>query len=215
MAAIAKAAYLRCYPSANCEGRMEDIGWKLFVVQTLVAVAWPAAFVIVAFGFRQEVKALLSRLKALKVSGAEVGFSELLDEASREAAVIPAMHTPSAMINIDEEVVSKHPHFAVIEAWRAIEAEISSLMQVIDPSLPRHEINGFRSLRMLRKTQLVSSDILELLEDLRRIRNAAVHDEEPNITKGQALEFLSIASRVEKALKTARGGMGSSKPTAK
>lgn len=193
---------------------MEDIGWKLFFVQLIVAVAWPTAFIIVAFGFRKEVKALLSRLKALKVSGAEVGFSELLDEASREASVIPAMQTPSAMIDIDEEVVSKHPHFAVIEAWRAIEAEISSLMQVIDPSLPRHELNGFRSLRMLRNTQLVSSDIIELLEYLRRIRNAAVHDEEPNITKGQALEFLSIASRVEEALKSAKGGMPTSNSTA-
>ena len=188
---------------------MEDIGWKLFVVQIIVAVAWPVAFVTVAFGFRTEVKALLSRLKALKVSGAEVGFSELLDEASREAAVIPAMHTPSAMIDIDEEVVSKHPHFAVIEAWRAIEAEISGLMQIVDPTIPRHEINGFRSLRMLRKTELISSDILELLQDLRRVRNAAVHDQEPNITKGQALEFLSIASRVEDALKRARGSLPS------
>lgn len=183
---------------------MADISWKLFVVQIIVAVAWPAAFVTVAFGFRKEVKALLSRLEALKVSGAEVGFSELLDEASREAAVIPAMQTPSAMIDIDEEVVSKHPHFAVIEAWRAIEAEISSLMQVADPTLPRHEVTGLRSLRVLRKTELISSEILELIEDLRRIRNAAVHDVEPNITKGQALEFLSIASRVEEALKRAQ-----------
>jgi hypothetical protein len=51
---------------------------------------------------------------------------------------------------------------------------------------------------------LVSSDIIALLEDLRRIRNVAVHDEEPKITKGQALEFLSIASRIEEALKSAR-----------
>lgn len=193
---------------------MEDIGWKLFIVQTIVAVAWPAAFVTVAFGFRTEVKVLLSRLKALKVSGAEVGFSELLDEASREAAAIPAIQTPSAMIDIDEEVVAKHPHFAVIEAWRAIEAEISGLMQVIDPTIPSHEINVFRSLRMLRKTELVSFDILELLEDLRRIRNAAVHDKEPNITNGQALEFLSIASRVEDALKRARGSLPSGQSTA-
>lgn len=193
---------------------MEDIGWKLFFVQVIGALAWPAAFVIVAFGFRKEMKALLSRIRALKVSGAEVGFSELLDEASREAAVIPAINTPSAMIDIDEKVVSKHPHFAVIEAWRAIEAEISNLMQIIDPTLPRHEINGFRSLRMLRKTDLLSSEILELLEDLRRVRNAAVHDESPDITKGQALEFLSIASRVEEALKRVRGSLPSSQSTA-
>ncbi|MEN9061828.1 hypothetical protein [Ponticoccus litoralis] len=209
MAALVFVDYLCRILRKDYEGVVEDIGWKLFVVQMVVAVAWPAAFVIVAFGFRKELKALLSRLKALKVSGAEVGFSELLDEASREAAVIPTMQTPSAMIDIDEEVVSKHPHFAVIEAWRAIEAEVSSLMKVVDPALPRHEINGFRSLRMLRKTELIPSEVLELLEDLRRIRNAAVHDEEPNITKGQALEFLSIASRVEDALKRARGSLPS------
>lgn len=111
------------------------------------------------------------------------------------------------MLKIDEKIVSKHPHFAVIEAWRAIEAEIANLMQLINPDLPRHEINGFRSLRMLRSAELVPSDILALLEDLRQIRNAAVHDEEPDITKGQALEYLSIASRVEESLKKAREGL--------
>jgi hypothetical protein len=39
-------------------------------------------------------------------------------------------------------------------------------------------------------------------------------EEEPNITKGQALEFLSIASRVEEALKAARGSLASDKSTA-
>lgn len=183
---------------------MEDIGWKLFIVQAIGSLAWPSAFVMVAFAFRQEVKSLLSRLKALKVSGAEVGFSELLDEASRDAAALPILEAPAKMVEINEDTVSKHPHFAVIEAWRAIETEIASLMQLIDPKLPRHEINGFRSLRMLRGTDLVSSDVLALLEDLRRVRNAAVHDAEPNITKGQAFEYLSLASRVEASIKNAR-----------
>lgn len=79
-------------------GEMEEIGWRLFFVQVIGALSWPAAFVMVAFGFRKEVKILLSRLKALKVSGAEIGFSDLLDEASREAAVIPAMQTPSTCL---------------------------------------------------------------------------------------------------------------------
>jgi hypothetical protein len=39
------------------------------------------------------------------------------------------MQTPSTMIEADENVISKHPHLAVIEAWRAIEgARISVLL---------------------------------------------------------------------------------------
>ena len=183
---------------------MEEIGWRLFVERLVTGVAWPVAAVVVAMVFRTEVKNLLKRLKAFKLSGAELGFSELLDEASREAATLSTPSSPVSMIEIDEHTIPKHPHFAVIEAWRSIESEVAQLIQLLDPRIKQHEINGFRSLRLLRQAEIVPSDVITLMEDLRRVRNAAVHDSEPEITKGQAIEYLSLASRVEEALRHAK-----------
>ena len=57
----------------------------------------------------------------------------------------------------------------------------------------------------LREHELVSSDILVLIDDLRVIRNKAVHEAEPAVTKGQAIEYITLSKRVETALKAAAG----------
>tara|TARA_R110002020_G_scaffold281686_1_gene497418 strand:+ start:110 stop:679 length:570 start_codon:yes stop_codon:yes gene_type:complete len=183
---------------------MEEIGWRLFVERIVSGLAWPVAVVIVAMVFRREVENLLKRLRAFKISGAELGFSELLDEVSREAATLAAPSTPVSKITIDEQTIAKHPHFAVIEAWRSVESEVAQLLQLLAPDISRHQVNGFRSFQLLRKTEAVDPEILSLMEDLRRVRNAAVHDSEPEVTIGQAIEYISLASRVEEALRDAR-----------
>lgn len=180
---------------------MENIGWLLFFERTIGNLAWPIAATVVALAFRKEVADLMRRLKALKLSGAEVGFSELLDEASRDAASIKITASPETMREIDEDTIAKHPHFAIIEAWRSIETQIVEIVAGKDPDIPRHKINGFQSFRTLRQLGLIEPEVLSLIEDLRRIRNAAVHDSEPDITKGQAIEYLALAGRVEVALK--------------
>ena len=127
---------------------MQEIGWLLFVERVVGSIAWPIAFVIAVVMFRREVGALLRRVNALKVSGAEFGFAELLDEAAKEAAHVQELPAPGSMIDIDERTFAKHPHFAIIEAWRSIEILISSIIRVTQILDLQRESSGRRKIKI-------------------------------------------------------------------
>jgi hypothetical protein len=186
---------------------MEDIGSLLFTQRIISSLAWPVAFVIVALLFKKEISHLLKRVEIFKVPGAEVQIRRRLDEASEEVAAIqadgteaanlPAARAPVELIPIERDTVAKHPNFAVIEAWRMVEADVERLIRLLEPNVTSH---GARSIRRLQDLNVLAPPVFALLDHLRIIRNEAVHDLSPKITEGQALEYISIASVVRAAI---------------
>jgi uncharacterized protein YutE (UPF0331/DUF86 family) len=57
-----------------------------------------------------------------------------------------------------------------------------------------------QQITFLKEKELITNEQGALIRDLRGLRNRAVHDENHDITSGQATEYVEIASRLQKTL---------------
>ncbi|WP_146149207.1 hypothetical protein [Nitratireductor sp. StC3] len=183
----------------------ETIGWLVFIERVVGHIAWPAAILASGILFKSQIVRALGRLKSIRHKDTEVTFSDLLDEASQEAALLPAPTNPPELpVLLEQKLISDFPHLAISEAWRRIENRIAMIVSSEWPRLPEREFHGMAGIKNLQRLEVVESGVLRLLNDLRRVRNEAVHSWDGDITEGQAQEFVALAARVESELEKAK-----------
>lgn len=95
----------------------------------------------------------------------------------------------------------RHPPSAVMQAWLEVEQEALELAERIDlfpASRPRSALNIFRALR---SRGVIDPDIAGIVDELRHLRNSAVHERQPNISTEDAIEYIEVAERAAEYLR--------------
>jgi multidrug efflux pump subunit AcrA (membrane-fusion protein) len=94
-----------------------------------------------------------------------------------------------------------HPPGSVVLAWQEVELEARKLaerMNIFPTRMGRSASNVFSELR---REGVIDADVAAIADDLRHLRNRAVHDPEPNISTEDAKEYIEVAARVAEYLR--------------
>ncbi len=194
--------------------------WLTFLVELAKALGWPFAVVVLVFVLRQSLVKLIPTLRHLKYGDFEADFGEKLEEAEHkaDAAHLPAAE-PTAALDADAEtkalpepkgrslpfsiamsLATETPRAAILEGWLLIERGIIRALRARNinaESLPFRQ-----QVELIRQHNLLPPEAVSLLNDLRALRNVAVHprDEGPPPTAEQAREFVLLSQRLVQAL---------------
>lgn len=169
------------------------------------SLAWPSVVVIAVFLLRKQIVALLPRVRRVKYKDAEVELGEKLVELETraEAAQLPddsaapewAFTSPDDWTFGDyvERLAPISPRAAISEAWRGVE---QALREIARRRGLDSRMSIARLARELTDTGQLPRDAAALVDDLRVLRNRAVHSDEFDIEPIQAVEFARLAERI-------------------
>jgi hypothetical protein len=193
-----------------------------FTSNVIGHLAWPVAILFLGFMFREQVRALLAKMKTLKAPGGiEADFSMDVAKVAEEAKQVhvevvappPAgtqFGTPSVKQGPppqDEkdrlyELIRERPAALIVDAWRDLEKAMLDLIGVKGLYVPPSRLqNPALWPTWLVKDNLISDEIAGLIVELRHLRNrvAHAHDWEPTVT--DAINYHTSAKLVSDVLR--------------
>ena len=183
------------------------------IFRSFVSLAWPAAFVTAIWLFRSKLIELMPLLR-LKYKDLDISFR--LDQAQREAKDIPPADQAPAPTQEETDkfirLAKISPASAIAEKSREIEEALAAFSEAI--GMKDQRMRGWLAwTRELRKHQLIDSATAALLDDLRSIRNVAVHGGRSELTEDDAVRFGALADKLIASLQiTTAAALNASRP---
>lgn len=172
------------------------------IAKLLASVAWPISAVVIAYHFKNELAALLARLKKVKAGSAEAEFERHINEVI-EASGIEETATPvSSSIR---SAATTDPRGAVLAAWLEVEKALFELFDASGLNVPAvRPMRGILpAFKAIQKAGLLDSDYVSLFHDLRALRNDAAHNIEFNPSSDAVIRYTQLAKALTKALQDA------------
>jgi Sec-independent protein translocase protein TatA len=200
-----------------------DYHWRIlaldkltFVSNLISSLVWPLIVISIVILLRKPLRELIHdlgrRLRSIKFPGGEAEFSQELAEIKEAADVAnlpPVAGVPtgeSLLLTIEEDtnqwarLVELSPRAAISEAWRWVENAMRETAKKL--GIPQSDTRSTIALiRALGKRETLSSDTVAIISNLRGIRNTAVHGIEPEISRSDAIEYISLVRRIIAALR--------------
>lgn len=184
---------------------------NLFV--TLIeAIIWPVTILIIILVFRGQLSTTLMKLSKLRIKDIEVEFDKDLKDAESKAEELQIV-SPEEIRKIPEPIALSSPYerlfqiaiisprAAVTEAWRTIELYTMQAAKAQGIQVGG-AIAGIKTIRKLIEIGNLEEGIIQLYENLRRMRNKAAHAQEFEVDAEEAIRYvdiaLSIANRLRK-----------------
>ncbi|SRR5712691_11611465 len=171
-----------------------------FIVEIVKASAWPLAALFIALQFRDQLRALLARLKKGKVGPAEFEFEETVKTLKEEAAALPPGPVTAGVGASTVSLASSDPRAAIMNAWLEVETALARLAQTkgqVPLSLPRSPVQAIRAVQ---KAQLIEPHHIALFNDLRGLRNQAAHELDFNPSTESVLTYVRLAKELSGVL---------------
>jgi hypothetical protein len=179
---------------------MDGYQFLASILQSLVSLAWPVAFVVAVWLFREKLTSLLPFLR-MKYKDLDISF--MLDRAEKEAAQIPKAPpspdlepTPEEKSRF-EKVAEQSPRAAILEKRAELEQVIR---RAAEPYASQVSAKNWKMLslttaiRILRNHHVIDDKRSALLDDLRVIGNRAAHSTDGDeFTKEEAVRFGKLA----------------------
>jgi hypothetical protein len=170
------------------------------IFRSIVSVAWPVAFVIAIYLFREKLNDLLPLLR-LKYKDLDVSFR--LDQAEQEAEALPPYEESSEPTPEETDKFRRlaqiSPSSAIAEKSRDVEQALAEFSDAVGLKETRKK-GWLNWTRVLRKEQLIDSATAALLDDLRAVRNTAVHGGSGLLSEEEAHRFGALADKLISSL---------------
>jgi hypothetical protein len=167
-------------------------------------LAWPLIALFIVYTFHSQIKAILEKIRMLKYKDAEILMGDRIAEA-KEFADTTSDIAPPTKEPIDETLaalVRLHPAQAIAEAWKRVDAELYRLVKSI--SCIGYRFDRIKQITLLKDENKISDAQASLLSTLMALRNRAVHGNEEETKRGDAIDYIEVAARLEKTLKEIR-----------
>ena len=178
------------------------------VVKIIEALAWPIAMLILAFGFRTELRQVLGRITKFKYKELEATFDKELSEVEKRINLYEqpqekiSVETPSETSEYAHllRISEVSPRAAIAESWRILESTLDSL--AVSMGMKTKIPMGARAvIRSLVDTKRADPSIARDYNQLRNLRNQAVHADEFEITQMEAERYAASALEFSTFLK--------------
>jgi hypothetical protein len=169
-------------------------------IQLIQVLIWPIVVLILVFGFRFELRALLRRLSKLKYKDLEATFDKELSQVESRKNLYTAVGTKTVAQAPSEEsehaqllrIAEVSPRAAITEAWRKLESVADRLATDMGMETKNPRSRDKAILYLIEKKQ-VNPSLLEDYNRLRKLRNQAAHAMEFNLSADEAERFSSLA----------------------
>ena len=187
------------------------------IASIIDSLAWPISVMLFVFIFRTPLQTLLANLTSLRVGGVEIDFGQKIRELEYKAKAagldVPkdASQTKLGIQDSAQTVAdamrlaSEFQGPAVILAWTAVEQELmQAVMRLgISPDYPPYNV-PVKNIELLYKQGHLDADSRTLLDQMRRLRNAAVHPSRgiTKISTDDAREFIALTEAITDRLKS-------------
>jgi hypothetical protein len=176
-----------------------------FASEVIKALAWPAAVSITVLVLRREIKALLPLVKKLKAGPIEAEFDREVRELKEQAERQPPALSPAPVSTSERQkllqLAELNTRSAVIEAWHNVEFAARRVVEAHDRSISTRELQSSSALlRSLNRFEILSRDEVALFNDLRALRNQAVHLPEFSPAYDAVLNYIDLALRLKASL---------------
>jgi hypothetical protein len=181
------------------------LDWLTFLAAVIKALAWPGVVVVALFVLKRNLGDLLrslgNRLEKAKGAGFELTFGKGIDEVEEALPAAEAKETSAPISSQKIEAVSElaqlPPAYIVSQAWLRLEQTIRDAVETptaISPHIRRSSYRVMDALNLARSQELIYSDELPAVEQLRALRNQAAHSVDPGITLTDALRYHDVAN---------------------
>jgi hypothetical protein len=170
-----------------------------FIASIVKSLAWPLAFVATLLILRRPIAGLIPLLERLKFRGLELDFRKQVHEVAAEAEeVLPAAPKPAIEATPEiEEIAQVSPRAAIVESWLAVEAAAGKAVKKRLPGVTSTQLKSQPQLaQALRQAEILSTKQVSLFDQLRYLRNAAVHAQNITLTPSTAVEYAKTARRL-------------------
>jgi hypothetical protein len=179
-------------------------------------LAWPVALVTIVWWFKDQIKELIRKLKKGKWGSAELEFAELAEAAEIESQAIEIGDNQPELSDFEvAAVVYNDPKSTILTAWQGVEDILTQVVQshnlpLRDSRNPRTGATikikaatgqALRQLSALQRSGLVGPELISLIQDLRALRNEAVHSYDFSPPDTAIQNYLTTAKRVNEVLK--------------
>jgi hypothetical protein len=176
-----------------------------FVSEVIKALAWPTAASSAVLVLRREIKGLLPLVKKLKAGPIEAEFDREVRELKEQAERQPAAPSPVQISTSERQkllqLAELNPRSAIIEAWHNVEFAARRVVEAHDRSISDRDLRSSSALlRSLNRFEILSRDEVALFNDLRALRNQAVHLPEFSPAYDAVLNYIDLALRLTASL---------------
>lgn len=172
------------------------MSWQEFVADLAQSLAWPAAVVVLALTFRKHIGNLIPSLESVEVPGIKAQFKRLpkVDD-----------NVPTTGAKSGEELVrlvaEVSPRAQVLEAWLTLEEAVYSAADDHDAStgMMRNELlrrDPLREANLLVDAGWLEPADLDLIAELRGLRNSVVHSRRVEVDIDDAVRYSLAASGI-------------------
>jgi hypothetical protein len=146
--------------------------------------------------FKGELPSLLKRMKKAKVGNVEFDFSEAITDFKNLAfqAGVSISGVSDVFSNKDITMFQEAPEWAFIKSWQNVEDLL------IKSNYGRPKTSITRTIDELLKSSSINDDIANLLLKMYRLRNDIVHAKNPEVSRGEILEWLGLSRSIHDRL---------------
>jgi hypothetical protein len=179
--------------------------WLAFCSSVIQSLAWPVAVIVLIVRLGGSLKQFAPRLRKLKYKDIELEFGEKLEKGEAQAVDAELPPAPPLTVSHGEgvpepserqrlvELAKTSPNTAIGEAWRRLEHEIRTALEDTGVAAPA---NITEMLELARSQGVLPDRVMELVANLRDLRNRAVFASHLNIDLAKAIEYIDLADRV-------------------
>jgi hypothetical protein len=176
--------------------------WLTFIAKIVEALAWPGVFLAVLLVIRKELPAIARSLRKLKFKGVELEFGEAAKAVASGAKEAVPPSRPHARIagQPKDELASRlasiaelAPRAAILEAWLQVEAAAVDVIRKRTAASLSSLPGPMRLRDSLVRAEVLNSKQVEVFENLRVLRNEAVHYPDAQFTKESVANYIDAA----------------------
>lgn len=175
-----------------------------FITKLVESIAWPLVILAIFLLLRKEIVRSIPRLQRLKFKDAELEFQQKAQEIENG---LPKNLEGSLVVSEVEDklkfLARMSPRLAIIEAWSQIEfalGQYASSQQLVTAgekvraNIAYHEV--------AKQVFGADEDLFKRYNDLRQLRNKAVHDHDYEPSSDNAYAFAVLAARLIGAIES-------------
>lgn len=177
------------------------MGWLELIERIIGHLAWPIAVFLILNQFRTELGSAIKRIRSARYKGAEINLEQEMTEIKDDAemAGITIAYPPGSFAEDSIRSIELAPEWAFIKSWQDIENVIMSLKSKL-PDDKKYRGPITLVVQGLVEEGIVDPKMASLIDKLRIVRNRVVHGVDPDVTRGEALEWLGISRSVKDRL---------------
>ncbi|MBN4054332.1 hypothetical protein JYT87_01350 [Nitrospira defluvii] len=178
------------------------MSWLEFIAKIIDSLVWPASILFVLFILRGELPAIARSLKKLRYKDLELEFEKSAQEIVEKAK----LSLPETSKNIQlsgqsqDELIDRlvsiselAPRSAILEAWLVVEAAAVDVAKKKGISTFKSYPGPMRLRDYLVKGDLLNKDQQAVFEQLRNLRNEAVHVADAEFTRKAVDDYIASA----------------------